>query len=90
MQRVNQKAIQKMDTKKRPAGAADRVNPVQFVGEVKQELKRVDWTSKDELFAYTKIVVACIFAFGLSIYLIDLVIRGALDFMNLFVKWLVG
>ncbi|MCH9608935.1 MAG: Protein translocase subunit SecE [Chlamydiales bacterium] len=86
MQRV--KAIQKMEAKKQTK--ADAQSLVKFFGDVKQELKRVDWTSKDELRAYTKIVVACIFSFGLSIYFVDLIIRGSLDFMNLFVKWLVG
>lgn len=78
-----------METNKRTS-AANGQSMVKFVGDVKQELKRVDWTAKDELFAYTKVVVACIFTFGISIYLIDLMIRGCLGVMNLFVKWLVG
>ncbi|MBS0623380.1 MAG: preprotein translocase subunit SecE [Verrucomicrobia bacterium] len=63
---------------------------VGFMGEVKKELGRIEWTSQEELKAYTKIVVACMFAFGFSIYVIDLVIRGCLGGMNLFIKLLTG
>lgn len=83
-----------METKKgRPSAAskaADGRKVVRFMGEVKLELKRVDWTSKEELKAYTKIVVACIFAFGFSIYFIDLLIRGCLGLVNMMVKLLIG
>jgi len=89
-----QKAIQGMEDKKvqsQPfAQGASGKKLVGFVGEVKQELKRIEWTSKDELKAYTKMVVACMFLFGLSIYMIDLVIRGCLASVNFFIKLLIG
>lgn len=93
MTRVHQKAVQKMDIKKGQSQAIKSVDKKKFLNffvEVKSELKRVEWTSKEELKAYTKIVIACMFAFGFSIYLIDLVIRGCLDGINLFVKFLIG
>jgi preprotein translocase subunit SecE len=49
------------------------------VHELKEELKKVTWTSKDELVLFTKIVVGSTFALGLGIYGIDLVIKGVLN-----------
>ena len=63
---------------------------VHFVSEVKQELKRVDWTTKEELRATTRIVVSCIFLFGFSVYCTDLVLRSLLGSINFLVKWIVG
>lgn len=50
----------------------------EFVGEVKQELRRIDWTNKEELKLYTKIVLCSAFFFGMLIYCFDLVVQGAL------------
>ena len=49
-----------------------------YLQELKNELKQVTWTSKDELVLFTKIVVGATFAFGLGIYGIDLLIKGCL------------
>ena len=38
-----------------------------FFGDVKAELRRITWTSKEELQVYTKIVVGATFALGLGI-----------------------
>ena len=46
--------------------------------ELKQELKKVTWTAKDELILFTKIVVGTTFIFGLGIYVVDLLIKGVL------------
>ncbi|MCH9610331.1 MAG: Protein translocase subunit SecE [Chlamydiales bacterium] len=83
-----QKAIGRMEAKKKEAAKGrDLVN---FASEVKQELKRVDWTTKEELQSYTKIVVVCIFLFGFSIYFVDLLLRSGLGAINFLVKWIVG
>ena len=50
-----------------------------FFREVQNELKKVTWTSKEELKVCTKIVIGSTFVFGLGIYIVDLVIRGALS-----------
>lgn len=50
-----------------------------YVRELKEELKRVTWTTKDELVFCTKIVVGSTFVLGIGIYMIDLVIKGALN-----------
>lgn len=54
-----------------------------YFREVQQELGKVSWTSKEEIQLCTKVVIGSTFVFGLGIYLIDLVIRGALDFVFL-------
>ncbi len=86
--RASQKAVGKMEAKKKEAAKGREI--VNFAAEVKQELKRVDWTSKEELISYARIVVSCIFLFGFSIYCIDLLLRSGLGAINFLVKWMIG
>lgn len=53
-----------------------------FVAEVKSEIGRVTWTSKEELLSYTKIVVLATLFFGMAIYFTDLFIQTVLNFLN--------
>jgi preprotein translocase subunit SecE len=50
-----------------------------YFREVQNELKKVSWTSKEELIFCTKAVIIATFLFGLTIYGADLLIRGVLD-----------
>lgn len=50
-----------------------------FVKALKDEMKKVSWTSKEELKTCTKIVLGSIFAFGFAIYGVDLFLRAALQ-----------
>lgn len=50
-----------------------------YIQELKDEFKKVSWTSKAELILYTKIVLGATFAFGIGVYLSDVVIKGILD-----------
>ena len=50
-----------------------------YISELKAELKKVTWTTKEELILFTKIVVGSTFALGLGIYAADLLIKGALN-----------
>lgn len=50
-----------------------------FVRELKEELRKVTWTPKEELLFCTKIVVASTFLLGIGIYLVDLLIKGVLN-----------
>lgn len=50
-----------------------------YFREVQNELKKVTWTSKQELIFSTKAVIFATFLFGFAIYAVDLVIRGALS-----------
>lgn len=59
--------------------SAKKEKKVTFFREVQQELKKVTWTSKEELKMCTKVVIGSTFTFGLGIYVVDLIIRGALN-----------
>ena len=50
-----------------------------FIAGVRDELKKISWTSKKELISSVKIVLSSMLLFGISIYLVDLVIKGLLD-----------
>ena len=85
--------VQKMDVKKSRSTASSKADGrkiVTFVGDVKQELKKVEWTSKEELKTYTKIVLVSTLIFGMFIYFIDLIIQGFLGGINLLVKFFTG
>jgi preprotein translocase subunit SecE len=49
-----------------------------FLQEMREEMRRVSWTTKEELISCTKIVIGAIFVLGLGIYVIDLFIRNVL------------
>jgi preprotein translocase subunit SecE len=61
-----------------------------FFREVINELKRVTWTSKEELLIATKAVVIATFVFGLMIYMCDLVIRGTVTGIGMLVRMIFG
>jgi preprotein translocase subunit SecE len=61
-----------------------------YVQELKEELRKVSWTTKEELKLSTKVVISSIFLFGLGIYLIDLVIKGCLDSIALLARLIFG
>lgn len=61
-----------------------------WLEDLKTEIKTVHWTSKDELKVYTQIVVGATFLFGMGVYLIDLVIHGALSAFTWIARFLVG
>lgn len=87
MQRAGSKVFdKKMEGKKARSRAADGKKVVEFVGDVKKELKRIEWTSRDELRSYTKIVLAGIFLFGMFIYFVDLGIQGILNAIRFLVS----
>lgn len=94
MQRANSKVIEKMEINKNRSSATskkiDGRKVVTFVGDVKQELKKVEWTNKEELKSYTKIVLVSTFLFGMFIYFIDLIIQGFLGGINMLVKFFTG
>jgi len=52
-----------------------------FFTSIKQEAKKVHWTSKPELLRSTKVVVIATPVFGFLIYGVDLVVRGFLDML---------
>jgi preprotein translocase subunit SecE len=61
-----------------------------YLQEFKDELKKVTWTSKDELRFFTKIVVGATFVFGIGIYVVDLLIKISLDVIKTSAHWLLS
>lgn len=61
-----------------------------FLGDVKEEFKKISWTSPEELRTYTKIVVATTFLFGMGIYVMDLVIQAALNGLEFLMRLIGG
>ena len=61
-----------------------------FAGEIKQEIKNVTWTSKDELITYTQIVVGATFIMGMGIYFVDLAIQLTLQALTWFTRLIAG
>jgi preprotein translocase subunit SecE len=61
-----------------------------FIPELKDELGKVNWTTKEELKLSTKVVINSTFLFGLGIYLFDLVIKGGLDLIAFIVHFIFG
>lgn len=61
-----------------------------FISGIREELKKVTWTSKEELKLFSKIVLGATFVFGIGIYVADLCVKGALDGLNLVVRAIWG
>ena len=85
--------VKSMDIKKTPPVTItdkERTVPAkraqQFVTEVKDEIQKINWTSREELMTYTQIVVVATFLFGMVIYLLDLCIQAALASLH----WIVS
>ena len=57
---------------------------------IKEELRKITWTSPDELRVYTQITVGATFVLGLSIYLIDLFIQYSLMGISNIVRFIFG
>ena len=68
----------------------NRKDPLTFISDLKDELKKVSRTTKSELSSATKTVVTSIFFFGIGIYLVDLVIKGTLEIFKRAVLFIFG
>ncbi len=61
-----------------------------FVSELKDELKKVSWTTKPELVSATKTVLISVFSFGLGIYVVDLIIKNSLELIKRIMLFIFG
>ncbi len=61
-----------------------------YIQDLKDELKKVSWTSQEELIFSTKMVVITTFFFGLGIYFVDFVIKGALELVKTVIHFIFG
>jgi preprotein translocase subunit SecE len=65
-------------------GAPKRI--VGFYGDVTNELKRVTWPSKKEVYGTTVVVLVTVFFFGCYLFLVDLVLRHGIDLIRAFFR----
>lgn len=86
--------MEAMQAKVRQTVSSAEVRPqaklFRFIGELKEELKKVSWTTKAELIFCTKVVIGATLILGFGIYFADLAIKGVLDAIGAFVRLLFG
>ena len=63
----------------RPAAWWDRART--FLSEVRNEMKRVTWPSRREVYATTVVVILVSVFFGLYLWVIDLTLSGAVHWL---------
>jgi preprotein translocase subunit SecE len=78
------------ESKKRAQAALKRKDRTGLLQGLKDELRKVSWTSKEELKLCTKIVVGSTLLFGLGIYVVDLVVKGFLDGIHVLTRLVFG
>lgn len=69
---------------------AKKKSPFKFLQELKEELKKVSWTTKAELKTSAKVVIVSTFLFGFVVYLADIVIKMGLQGINTIARLLFG
>jgi preprotein translocase subunit SecE len=74
----------------RSSAVKSRKTLFSYIQDLKEELRKVSWTSQEELRFSTKMVVLATFAFGLGIYLVDFLIKGGLDLIKTIVRFIFG
>ena len=52
-----------------------------FLSEVRQELKRVTWPSRREVYATTVVVILTSLFFGIYLWSVDLALNGAVNWL---------
>lgn len=87
---VSHKANMLAESRKRAKAAMKKKNRVGFLQSMKDELKKVSWTSKEELATCTKIVVGATAFFGVGIYVVDLVVRSVLQGIHTLARLMMG
>jgi len=67
-----------------------KISVFSYIQDLKDELRKVSWTSQEELSFSTKMVVLATLLFGLSIYVVDFVIKSCLEFIKIVVHFIFG
>jgi preprotein translocase subunit SecE len=78
------------ESKKKAQAALKRKSGEGILQGLKNELKKVSWTSKEELKLCTKIVVGSTMLFGLGIYGIDLFVKSVLEGIHVLARLVFG
>jgi preprotein translocase subunit SecE len=59
-----------------------------YFRDIQAEFKKITWTTRYELVAFTKIVLWATLVFGFIIYFADLIIRNMLLLINIIFRWI--
>jgi len=51
---------------------------VEFVGDVRNELKKVSWPSRGEVYGTTIVVIFAVFFFGFYLFFVDLTLQNTI------------
>jgi preprotein translocase subunit SecE len=70
--------------------ASKKATPRDVIAEIKSEIGKISWTSKEELITYTQIVVGATVVFGIGIYFTDLIIQTTLFALHSIVSFIIG
>lgn len=84
--KLNQPRVAEGSTSRR----AKKMRFFGYIQELKDELRKVSWTTKEELKFSTKAVIGTTFVLGLGIYLVDLIVKRSLDFISLAGHYIFG
>lgn len=88
--------VKPMDIKQAPQAVdktdnlSTKVKVQDFIADVKSEIKKVHWTSPEELRVYAKIVVLTTLIFGFGIYFTDLIIQSILSGLSFLARVIAG
>jgi preprotein translocase subunit SecE len=67
-----------------------REKRLNFFRQLQQELYKVNWTTKEELILYTKIVLGATFVFAIGIYVAEIVLQLILNMFSFITKFIGG
>lgn len=72
------------------AGESAWAKTAEFFTSLKAEIFKINWTTKEELIVYTRIIVISVFTFGMAIYATDLIIQSVLNLTSTVMQFLIG
>ncbi len=54
---------------------------VEFIRDVRNELNKVSWPSRNELVGTTTVVIIAVFFFGFYLFVVDIVVKAGMDLL---------
>ena len=67
--------------KKEPEKAAPKVGPVKYIGQVRQEARKVTWPTGRETFTTTVLVMFFVILFGAFFFIVDIILANGVEFV---------
>ena len=57
------------------------ISVVEFIRDVRKELRNVSWPSRSELTGTTMVVIVAVFFFAFFLFVVDALVRTGMDFL---------